>query len=99
MVESYIAPSDFEMGDEMIKKGSWVLVTKDSEAIWNQIQKGEITGYSIAGTADIGKQEREPASDEKGLFSLLKNFFSKGEVKTDMTKAACVVSFGRHKMH
>lgn len=81
VVESYIAPSDFEMGDEVIKKGSWVLVTKASDEIWEQIQKGEITGYSMAGTVDIGKQECEPASDEKGLFSLLKNFFFKGEVK------------------
>ncbi|MCY7621046.1 XkdF-like putative serine protease domain-containing protein [Bacillus altitudinis] len=86
VVESYIAPSDFEMGDEMIKKGSWVLVTKASDEIWEQIQKGEITGYSMAGTADIGKQEREPASEEKGLFSLLKNFFLKGEVKNRYDK-------------
>ncbi|MGG5181393.1 XkdF-like putative serine protease domain-containing protein [Bacillus sp. MM09(2025)] len=88
VVESYIAPSDFEMGEEIIKKGSWVLVTKASEDIWNQIQKGEITGYSMAGTADIGKQEdHKPASDEKGLFSLLKNFFlSKGEVKNRYDK-------------
>ncbi|MGN7945802.1 XkdF-like putative serine protease domain-containing protein [Bacillus sp. 22446] len=87
VVESYIAPSDFEMGGEVIKKGSWVLVTKASDEIWEQIQKGEITGYSMAGTADIGKQEREPASEEKGLFSLLKNFFlSKGEVKNRYDK-------------
>ncbi|QRF83763.1 terminase [Bacillus altitudinis] len=86
VVESYIAPSDFEMGGEVIKKGSWVLVTKASDEIWEQIQKGEITGYSMAGTADIGKQDREPASDEKGLFSLLKNFFSKGEVKNRYDK-------------
>ncbi|MFS2246122.1 XkdF-like putative serine protease domain-containing protein [Bacillus sp. A31] len=88
VVESYIAPSDFEMGDEVIKKGSWVLVTKASDEIWEQIQKGEITGYSMAGTADIGKQEREPASEEKGLFSLLKNFFLKNEKpETEVTKA------------
>ncbi|WP_144483269.1 XkdF-like putative serine protease domain-containing protein [Bacillus pumilus] len=88
VVESYIAPSDFEMGDEMIKKGSWVLVTKASDEIWNQIQKGEITGYSMAGTADIGKQEREPASDEKGLFSFLKNFFLKNEKPAEEVKKA-----------
>ncbi|MCY7570954.1 XkdF-like putative serine protease domain-containing protein [Bacillus pumilus] len=87
VVESYIAPSDFEMGDELIQKGSWVLVTKASDEIWEQIQKGEITGYSMAGTADIGKQEdHKPASDERGLFSLLKNFFLKGEVKNRYDK-------------
>ncbi|MBU8697548.1 XkdF-like putative serine protease domain-containing protein [Bacillus pumilus] len=88
VVESYIAPSDFEMGDEFIKKGSWVLVTKASDEIWEQIQKGEITGYSMAGTADIGKQEREPASEEKGLFSLLKNFFLKNEKPAEEIKKA-----------
>lgn len=46
VVESYIAPSDFEMGDEVIKKGSWVLVTQASDEIWEQIQKGEITGLN-----------------------------------------------------
>lgn len=89
VVESYIAPSDFEMGDEIIKKGSWVLVTKASDEIWEQIQKGEITGYSMAGTADIGKQEdHKPASDEKGLFSLLKNFFLKNEKPAEEVKKA-----------
>ncbi|GAB1303985.1 XkdF-like putative serine protease domain-containing protein [Bacillus altitudinis] len=89
VVESYIAPSDFEMGGEVIKKGSWVLVTKASGEIWEQIQKGEITGYSMAGTADIGKQEdHKPASDEKGLFSLLKNFFLKNEKPAEEVKKA-----------
>ncbi|MGM0964724.1 MAG: XkdF-like putative serine protease domain-containing protein [Bacillota bacterium] len=88
VVESYIAPADVEVGGELIRKGSWILVTKASDEIWEQIQKGEITGYSMAGTADIGKQEREPASDEKGLFSLLKNFFLKNEKpEKEVTKA------------
>lgn len=82
-----MALSDFEMDHEVIKKGAWVLVTKASQEIWDQIQKGHIIGYSMAGTADIGKQEREPASEEKGLFALLKNFFlSKGEVKNRYDK-------------
>ncbi|UPV77780.1 XkdF-like putative serine protease domain-containing protein [Bacillus rugosus] len=80
VVESYVAPADFEMNGETIKKGSWVLVTKASEEIWEQIKKGEITGYSMAGTAEtIEKQEEKPVSqektDEKGLFNLLKSFF------------------------
>ncbi|MEC2274722.1 XkdF-like putative serine protease domain-containing protein [Bacillus subtilis] len=79
VVESYVAPADFEMNGELIKKGSWVLVTKASEEIWEEIKKGEITGYSMAGIADIAKQKEKPVSqekhDEKGLFNLLKNFF------------------------
>ncbi|MDU0154451.1 XkdF-like putative serine protease domain-containing protein [Bacillus cabrialesii] len=81
VVESYVAPADFEMNGETIKKGSWVLVTKASEEIWEQIKKGEITGYSMAGTAEtIELQDEKPVSqekaDEKGLFNLLKNFFT-----------------------
>ncbi|KYC95458.1 MULTISPECIES: XkdF-like putative serine protease domain-containing protein [Bacillus] len=80
VVESYVAPADFEMNGETIKKGSWVLVTKASDEVWEQIKKGEITGYSMAGTAEtIEKQEEKPVSqiktDEKGLFNLLKKFF------------------------
>lgn len=54
MVESYVAPEDFEMNGETIKKGSWVLVTKASE-VWEQIKKDEITGYSMAGTAETSE--------------------------------------------
>lgn len=85
VVESYVAPADFEMNGETIKKGSWVLVTKASEAVWNEIKKGEITGYSMAGIADIAKQEEKPVSPEdnheKGLFNLVKNFFNANMVK------------------
>ncbi|MEK4388184.1 XkdF-like putative serine protease domain-containing protein [Bacillus sp. FSL M7-1004] len=76
VVESYVAPADFEMNGETIKKGSWVLVTKASEEVWEEIKKGEITGYSMAGIADIAKQEEPVSPDEKGLFNFLKNFFA-----------------------
>lgn len=52
LVESYVAPVDMEVGDETISKGSWVIVTKATDEIWEQIKKGEFTGYSMAGTAE-----------------------------------------------
>ncbi|OLN21859.1 terminase [Domibacillus antri] len=84
VVESYIAPADFTIGEETITKGSWVMVTKASDEIWEEIQKGNITGYSMAGTAEtIEKQESKPVApsnnEEAGLFNLLKNFFTGGE--------------------
>ncbi|OLP64074.1 hypothetical protein BACPU_28210 [Bacillus pumilus] len=84
VVESYIAPAEFEVGGELIQKGSWVLVTKASQEIWEQIQQGHITGYSMAGTADIIAIEEQDqllsqGTNEKGLFSLLKHFFLKEE--------------------
>ncbi|MGJ9460111.1 XkdF-like putative serine protease domain-containing protein [Oceanobacillus sp. CF4.6] len=88
VVESYIAPADFEIGEESITKGSWILVTKANDEIWEDIKKGDITGYSMAGTAEIiekeeNKSKKEPASkshenedDVKGFFNTMKSFFS-----------------------
>lgn len=49
-VESYIAPEDFNINEQLIKKGSWIVAlhVPDND-IWQQIEKGEITGYSLKG--------------------------------------------------
>lgn len=50
IVESYIAPADFMLGAQAVKKGSWVMVTKVLDAeLWQGVKKGDITGYSIGG--------------------------------------------------
>lgn len=84
VVESYVAPQDFEVGGEVIKKGSWVLVTKADEDVWEEIKKGEITGYSMAGTAEV--EEIDEDDVQKSFFKLVKEFFTgehleKGELK------------------
>jgi hypothetical protein len=54
LIESYVAPSDLTIGEEKVKKGSWVIsVFVESDEIWEKIMKGEITGFSIGGTAWI----------------------------------------------
>lgn len=59
LVESYIAPSDMTINGQVVKKGSWVLVTKASEAVWKDIKAGKITGYSMAGQAErVAKSEK-----------------------------------------
>ena len=54
VVESYIAPCDIPVetaeGQEVIRKGSWVLAMRWPPEIWESIQKGELTGYSVGGT-------------------------------------------------
>ncbi|EEL37187.1 hypothetical protein bcere0020_53680 [Bacillus cereus Rock3-29] len=90
VVESYIAPADMEVNGETIIKGSWVLVTKATEEIWESIQKGNYTGYSLAGIAETEVIEEEVTKTEekqfKSFFQLMKGFFSgekveKGEVR------------------
>lgn len=48
VAESYIAPVDFELGGQLIKKGSWVMAIKvHSEPLWKSIRDGDYTGLSI----------------------------------------------------
>lgn len=52
VLESYLAPVAFVVGEDQIKKGTWILTSRVKDAaIWQQIKKGEITGYSMRGTA------------------------------------------------
>ena len=52
VVESYLAPCDFKIDQEIVRKGSWVLVTKlFSEELIEKVRNGEITGYSMEGTS------------------------------------------------
>lgn len=74
VVECYIAPTDMSIGSEQVSKGSWILVTEATEEVWLAIQKGEITGYSMAGTAET----LQKAEDEKykSFFNMVKDFFT-----------------------
>lgn len=49
IVMSYIAPVDFELGEQQVKKGSWVLGVRFPEIVWNLIKQGLITGFSPGG--------------------------------------------------
>lgn len=59
VVESYVAPVDMTIGETDIAKGTWVLVTKATDEIWENIQKGDYTGYSLAGTAEVEEVKKQ----------------------------------------
>jgi hypothetical protein len=50
IIESFVAPVDFAAGDQLIRRGSWVMAAKvlDDE-YWRRVKAGEITGFSIGG--------------------------------------------------
>lgn len=88
VIESWVAKSDMKLGDEDIKKGTWLMsvhVTDDDT--WEGIQKGEITGFSMGGVGERVEHDDDIEKSEAGLFKILKDFFSgskaikKGEVK------------------
>lgn len=59
VVESYVAPVDMTIGETIITKGTWVLVTKATDEMWESIQKGDFTGYSLAGTAEVEEVKKQ----------------------------------------
>lgn len=50
VVESYIAPSDFYLNGQTVKKGSWVMACHISDPqMWKGVKSGDYTGFSIGG--------------------------------------------------
>ncbi len=51
IIESYIAPTNFKCNGQKVRKGSWVMAVKIHDpSLWQAVKKGDITGFSIAGT-------------------------------------------------
>lgn len=62
--ESFIAPCDYTMGTERIKKGSWVMATHIiNKDLWQAVLKGDIDAYSIEG---VGMAGEDLLKSEKG---------------------------------
>jgi site-specific DNA-adenine methylase len=52
ILESYLAPADFDTPGGHVKKGTWVLAVRvEDDDLWRQVKAGEISGFSIGGTA------------------------------------------------
>lgn len=56
LVESYLAPMDFDLNGFAVKAGSWVMTVKVLDKdVWAKVKKGELTGFSIGGKARVQK--------------------------------------------
>lgn len=54
VIESYIAPVEFEINGHIIKEGSWVIAIKvASKRIWKAIKEGKFTGVSPGGFGTV----------------------------------------------
>lgn len=65
IVESFVAKSDMEINGTDITEGTWLMTMEvTDETIWNAIQKGEITGFSMGGTACVSDEDVTLDSDD-----------------------------------
>lgn len=55
ILESYVAPTEFEVDGTKVRKGTWLLAVRvQDESLWQQVKNGELGGFSIGGTAIRG---------------------------------------------
>lgn len=47
-IESYIAPTDMEFGEEKVTKGTWLMKSQFTPELWGEVKAGKWTGVSIA---------------------------------------------------
>lgn len=52
ILETYIAPADFELDGEKVQKGTWLMgIRIINDELWGAVKKGDFTGFSIGGSA------------------------------------------------
>lgn len=79
VVESWIAKADFEIDGETIQKGTWLMTVEVAdESVWDGIEKGEITGFSMGGLGNYSEEDvdldnvsKQETSEKKGLLKQL----------------------------
>lgn len=79
VVESWIAKADFDIDGETIKKGTWLMTVEVAdESVWECIEKGEITGFSMGGLGNYSEEDveldnvsKQETSEKKGLLKQL----------------------------
>lgn len=50
VIESYIAPTNLEIGEQKVKKGTWIISVKITDQdTWAKVKDGYFTGFSVGG--------------------------------------------------
>jgi hypothetical protein len=53
VLECYIAPCNFQNGEDNVVKGSWMLAVRiANDELWKAVKEGKLGAFSIGGTAN-----------------------------------------------
>ncbi|MGN0332181.1 MAG: XkdF-like putative serine protease domain-containing protein [Lachnospiraceae bacterium] len=95
VVESYVTKSDTKIGNENVKPGTWIMTMEvRNDGIWNKIEKGEITGFSMGGFGSVSKEESEIKKEEKSILDKIEDLFRRNK-KEDMEEMEEIEKQGR----
>lgn len=65
-VESWVTKSDQKIGDQDIQKGTWMMTMKITDPeVFEAVQKGDITGFSMGGSGTYVEDAADPEEVEK----------------------------------
>ena len=68
VVESFTAKSDMEIEGKQIKKGTWIMTMEVSDdTVWDSIEKGEITGFSMGGKGNYSVVDIDISDPDKSV--------------------------------
>lgn len=75
VVENWVAKADFKVGDEEVRKGTWLMTVKVTDGdVWKGIENGEITGLSMGGIGNYSEEDvelenvsKQQSSEKRGL--------------------------------
>lgn len=108
VVESYVAKCDMEIEGQTIQKGTWLMTMEVTDAdIWDSIEKGAITGFSMGGkgaysTVDVDISDPNKSvvtkadTQKKGILKQLAKLFGMDVVeKGSVTKGAVRDSYNK----
>lgn len=97
VVESYIAKCDMEIEGQAVKKGTWLMTVEvTNDELWDAVQKGDITGFSMGGIGvyseeDVDLSNIKKSDEPKGLLKKLAKALGfevveKGAVKAEFVR-------------
>ena len=71
VVDSWIQKCDCTIEGNVIKAGTWLMTVKcDNDKVWDKVQKGEYTGFSMGGKGIFSSVDvsLEKSEEEEGLY-------------------------------
>lgn len=79
VVENWIAKADFDIDGEEVKKGTCLMTVEVAdESVWEGIEKGDITGFSMGGLGNYSEEDtdldsvsKQETNTKKGLLKQL----------------------------
>ena len=67
VVETWVAKADFSLGNEDVKKGTWLMTVKIvNDDLWTAVEKGEITGFSMGGACNVAEEDTDLSMTKNG---------------------------------